>query len=109
MNVYADGDKTTTAKKATAEKVLTKIETAFDTELSLETWMTEIKEFYNKEIFSEEELILEGWMTKSFNVEEIEFTETELVMEDWMTKSFNTEDKFTEEELQFEDWMFDLK
>ncbi len=109
MNVYAEGDKTTKAKKATAEKVLTKIENAFDTELSLETWMTEIKEFYVKEIFSEEELKLESWMTKSFNVEEIDSTETEPVMEDSITECLITEDKFIEEELQFEDWMFDLK
>lgn len=125
MNVYADGDKKNNSKNSTTEKVIAKIETAFDTELSLEAWMTEIKNFYNKESFTENALHLEKWMTKSFLVNEMtfaeeelmledwmtvsfEFSDEQLVLEDWMTESFNTEDKFTEEELQFEDWMFDL-
>lgn len=126
MNVYADGDIKKDAKKSATEKAISTFENAFDTELSLENWMTEIKEFTNNDYFTEETMELENWMTESFDSNSIEFVEAELtlenwmtetfsfeeeelVMEDWMTKSFNTEDTFKEEALQLEDWMFDLK
>ncbi|MCF8381240.1 MAG: hypothetical protein K9H49_16835 [Bacteroidales bacterium] len=122
FNVYADGDKTKETKTA---KVISNIENKFDTELSLESWMTEIKEFAIPEFFVEETLTLESWMTESFvdetsNLVELNlvlegwmtdyfsFSEQELVMEDWMTKSFDSEDTFKEEALQLEDWMLDL-
>jgi hypothetical protein len=109
MNVYADGDTKKDSKKSSTEKVITKIENTFDTDLSLENWMTEIKEFSNTDFFTEETLELENWMTESFDTHSPEFVEAELVMEDWMTESFNTEDTFKEDELQLEAWMFDLK
>ena len=123
MNVYADGDIKKDSKKSSTEKVISKIENTFDTDLSLENWMTEIKEFTNNDFFTEETMELENWMTKSFDSSSIEFVEAELelegwmtenfsceeeelVLEEWMTKSFNTEDTFKEEALQLEDWMF---
>jgi len=122
MNVYADGDIKKDSKKSATEKAISRIENTFDTELSLENWMTEIKEFTNSDYFSEETMELENWMTESFDsnstefaeaelvmedwmTETFSFVEEELVMEDWMTKSFNTEDTFKEEALQLEDWM----
>ena len=108
-NVYADGGSKKDSKKAKAEKVISKIESTFDKELKLENWMTELKEFSNKEVFVEKELILENWMLENFSDKTESFIEDDLVLENWMTKSFNTEDVFIEEALVLEDWMLDLK
>ena len=118
-NIYADGD----TKKAS--KVISKIESAFDTELKLENWMTEFRNFSTNEFFTESVLTLENWMLEAFPcetevfveadlelenwmTESFEFNEDELVMEDWMM-NFETEDTFTEDELVLEDWMLVIK
>ena len=118
-NAYADGD----TKKSS--KVISKIESAFDTELKLENWMTEFRNFSTNEFFTESELTLENWMLEAFPcetevfveadlelenwmTESFEFNEDELVMEEWMM-NFETEDTFTEDELVLEDWMLVIK
>jgi len=128
-NVYADGakgkkDKETRNEKAV--KIIDKINSGFDTEINLENWMMDIKEFNNGEYFFEEDLLLENWMTRIFETESEMDLETEMVLEDWMTEIFeinaieteleiedwmlepftmNTQENFDEEELVLEDWM----
>jgi hypothetical protein len=71
--------------------------------MKLEKWMTEIKEFtLTSDIFTEEEMSLESWMSNEFDCCSDFFTEEEVVMETWMTESFITE---KDVEMQLEDWM----
>lgn len=71
---------------------------AMDTEeeIVLESWMT--LPFGNE--LNESEILLEEWMAAPF---EIGFNEFEIQMEDWMTTPF--EIGFAELEIQMEDWM----
>jgi hypothetical protein len=102
INVYADdksGKKINTRSQAESGKIIK----AFDAEMKLEKWMTEIKEFtLTSDIFTEEEMSLESWMSNEFDCCSDFFTEEEVVMETWMTESFITE---KDVEMQLEDWM----
>ncbi len=107
-NAYADNNKGKKEKKATAEKVIRKLEKRIEKDLSLETWMYELREFAGREIFTENTPELEEWMMHTFTtVSESGFSENELVFEPWMLSAFNTENGsvFTEEEMEFEPWM----
>ena len=131
-NVYADGTKGAKKDKTSnSERVLDKFENFKEADLSLESWMTEVKEFVSGEAFFEEEVNLEAWMMEEFSAnteinfestveienwmtetftieaEEINF-ENEVELENWMinTESFN--EKFTEEEVALQDWMLKI-
>jgi hypothetical protein len=102
INVYADdksGKKINKRSQAESGKIIK----AFDAEMKLEKWMTEIKEFtLTSDIFTEEEMSLESWMSNEFDCCSDFFTEEEVVMETGMTESFITE---KDVEMQLEDWM----
>jgi len=98
-NAYADEKD---GKKENNKKA--KVEKKMDAELSLEKWMTELKDFanfHNEEL--DKELTMESWMTTSF---EIGFQDEELEMENWMKTSFefNNEENF-DQNLEIEEWM----
>jgi len=105
-NAYADGNekaKENKESKAKAEKIVNRISERIDAELSLENWMTRVSDFNSKESFNENELVLEAWMTESFESSASEFVDEELSLDGWMTSPFAEET--AEEELQIEDWM----
>jgi hypothetical protein len=102
-NVYADGtdgDKDKKSKKEKSEKIVDRISSTFD--LELENWMISAEEFSSASEYYESELRMESWMTETF---EMEALEAELEMEEWMVTPFETKDNFQEEELALEDWM----
>ena len=102
MNVYAD-DKSSKKSKSNNKATSSKILNAFDAELLLEKWMTEIKEFnFTSDSFIEEEMSMESWMTNEFECCNDFFSEEEIVMESWMTENFTLEE---DAEMQLEDWM----
>jgi hypothetical protein len=102
INVYAD-DKSGKKINKRSQAKNGKIIKAFDAEMKLEKWMTEIKEFtLTSDIFTEEEMSLESWMSNEFDCCSDFFTEEEVVMETGMTESFITE---KDVEMQLEDWM----
>lgn len=112
-NTYADGTKGSNKEKsvkAKTSKIINKLDSAFEQELSLEGWMTEVSAFSTNEVFFEEELTLEAWMMNDFSEtsENLNF-DKELELEEWMLTTSNFNDEFIEEELQFEDWMFQIK
>lgn len=99
-NAYADGTKgkkDSETRKEKAERVTKRISNVLDSEMNLENWMTEVKEFNSSDNFYEEELVLENWMTETFE------TENELVLEDWMTEVFEINE--IEADLELEQWM----
>lgn len=107
-NVFAadkSEDKRNKVKK-NADKVSEKI----DTEMTLESWMTELKAFnpFQNTIF-EKEICMESWMTKTFEVKADSYQENEMEMEEWMTKSFEKADQFSviasDNALEMEEWM----
>ena len=127
-NVYADGTKgykSNESKSEKAGKVITKLENAFETEMSLEAWMSEVKEFVAGENFTEAEMELENWMVDNYEfsadilvetemeveewmIDSDNFTESEIVLESWMSNIHN-EEIFIDEDLQVEDWMINFK
>jgi len=82
------------------DKKASRLEKKFDSELRLEKWMTELKEFSRGIIVNyDEALVMEKWMTEEFEVNTID---KELNLENWMMEDF---DLAADKELELEDWM----
>jgi hypothetical protein len=102
MNVYAD-DKNSKNNKSKNKATSSKILHAFDAELKLERWMTEIKEFsFASDSFTEEKMSMENWMLNHFDCCSDFFIEEEINIESWMMESFDLNES---SEMALEDWM----
>lgn len=111
-NVYADGTKGHKKNSSTREKaeiVKNRLDNAFETELKVENWMTEVNEFNTAEVFTEEDVKLEKWMMEEFKIDHSEMNfDAEIELESWMKDSRGFDEKFVDEEIQLQSWMLEI-
>lgn len=101
INTYADGTKglkKNKNSKISTENIINRAQVKVESVISFESWMLDIDEF-QKDVFLEDELVIEDWMTENF------ITEGEIQMEDWMQDISSFSNAECEEELDLEVWM----